>query len=376
MTFHQRSERSTADFRTNRWGAKVGLLMTTMLMVGLLGGLYTSTSTSAQSAPSWAYVWSDDFSADSYTPSENYQYNSTGELNTITRTDVGVYSVFMPGMAKEAHTQVSTLSENGELCRIASQAGGKVLEVIVNCIAIGGEPVDIGFFVLNFMGTAGPASAYLWANDPVAESYTPDVRYQFNSTGAENTITRTDAGTYTVTLPGQGAESGNLQISATNSGPGVACAMRRWEITGDNSKLVEVNCFDSAGTRVDSGFSLYYVDAKDSALASQMTTGAYIRADHASEKEIYTPGQNYQFSTAGVPGTSQWREIGAYTVTLPDVGQEMGNFQVTAFEYPVASCSIPRWVLNGANFEIDVICFDATGKQADSIFMLWYVVAS
>ncbi len=374
MTFHQRSERSTTDVQTRRWGARAGLLMTALLMFGLFGALGSVNSMSAQAAPAWAYVWADDFTAESYTPNESYQYNSTGELNTITRTDVGVYSVFLPGMVKEAQTQVSTLSENGELCRIASQAGGKVLEVVINCIAIGGDPVDIGFFVLNYRGTAGATSAYLWANDSAAETYTPDERYQFNSGGELNTIARTDAGTYTVTLPGQGAESGNFQISATNSGPGVACAIRRWEITGENAKLVEVNCFDSTGARVDSNFSLAYVDANDANLATQ-TTGAFLQADHASAKELYTPGQNYQFSTAGVPGTSQWREIGAYTVTLPDVGQELGNFQVTAFEYPVAACSIPRWVLNGTNYEIDVICFNADGELADSIFTLSYMVA-
>jgi hypothetical protein len=347
-----------------------------LLVAVLLGGLgiIASAPASAQSASDWAYVWNDDFSADAYTPNEAYQYNSTGGVNTIARSDVGVYVVSIPGLVKEAQTQVTTLSENGELCRIAGAKGvGKAVEYTVNCIAIGGDPIDIGFFLLTFRGSAGPASAYLWANDPAAESYTPDERYQFNSSGGVNTIVRTDVGTYTIDLPGQGAESGGFQLSAANSAPGASCAVRRWAIGEDNLKQVEVNCFDATGAHVDSAFTLLYVDGNDA--NAPQTTGAYLLVNHASAEGSFTPGKVYQFSSAGVDNTVVRTEIGTYTVTLPEVGAEAGNLQVTAYEYPVAACSIPRWVLDGTTYQVDVVCYDAEGNPADSIFMLMYVIA-
>lgn len=206
-----------------------------------------------------------------YSPDNGYQFNSTGALNTITRTDVGVFSVVIPGLAKESQTQVTTESENGERCSLAntvSVTGTRATEHTVRCFAIGGDPADIGFSLMQYEGGLVTPSAYVWANEPASDTYTPDTRYQFNSTGEEITISRADAGTYHVNLPGQGMESGNVQISAANSGPGVSCELERWALGDADLKTIEVYCFDSAGTRVDSSFTLLYAESSGPAVAA------------------------------------------------------------------------------------------------------------
>src|SRR5262245_49816001 len=52
--------------------------------------------------------------------------------------------------------------------------------------------------------------AYLWANQPGPASYTPDLRYQYNSTGAANTVTTVGVGQYRVFLPNLGANAGTV----------------------------------------------------------------------------------------------------------------------------------------------------------------------
>ena len=301
-------------------------------------------------------------------------------MNTITRTGVGSYTVMIPGLQKESQTQLTTISEHGERCKLASTksvTGTTATEHVVNCYAIGGDPVDIGFSLLQFSGSLVTPSAYLWANEPAAESYTPDERYQFNSAGETNTITRTDAGTYTVDLPEQGEESGNIQVTAMNSDPGISCEVGRWQVDDENLKQVEVNCFDSTGTRVDAKFGLLYVDANDTATAGVTTSGAFLIADHSSEQNRYTPGQNFQYSSAGTPGDSQRTGMGTYTISLPEVGVETGIIQVTASGTGKSvTCSVPRWVLNDTTYDVDVVCFDIEGNPVDSFFNLTYVIAA
>lgn len=346
------------------------------------------TPASAQASPMLAYVYAFDYTnANPYTPDDGYQYNSSGELNTVTHNDVGVFTVLIPKLQKESQTQLTTISENGERCKLAatrSVTGQTATEHTVHCFAIDGSPVDIGFFLLQASGGLVTPSAYVWANEPGADSSATDDRYQFNSAGEAITIAKTEAGTYTVALPGQGAESGTIQVTATNNDPGISCAVRRWEITAENLKNVEVNCFDSSGTRVDAGFELLYVDANDANAANVTTSGAFLIGDHSSVKDRYTPGKNFQFSSADAPGDSLRTEMGRYTVYLPAVGQEAGVFLVTAsgggdsISGPGESidCTIPRWVLNGTDYEIDVVCFDSAGALVDSFFNLTYVVAT
>src|SRR5262245_42166976 len=54
------------------------------------------------------YVWANQPSSASYTPSLTYQFNSAGGTNTITRSGVGQYTVHFPGLSTlGGHVQVT-----------------------------------------------------------------------------------------------------------------------------------------------------------------------------------------------------------------------------------------------------------------------------
>jgi hypothetical protein len=359
--------------------------MAALLFALMLLGLVQGGPAAAQDAPTWAYVFGHDFSTDvaDYTPAETYQYNSTGELNTIKRNDVGNYAVSMPGMSmQEGTVQITAITEDGRKCGLGAIKGK---EAPVLCYDATGAPVDTNFFLLYFVGTIPVASgetsgAWVWGNDPVADSYTPDERYQYNSTGATNTITREGAGRYWVDLPGLGAESGNIQVTAGNSGPGVTCSVLKWELAADNLKRILVGCYDAAGQSVDSGYTLLYVDGKTPSTFynGAFSEGAYVLVNHPDSivGESYVPGKVWQYNTSGADNTVTRTDDGTYTVVIPGVASEEGTVQVTAGDNADVSCTVPRWTLEGSDtFLVDVICFDTAGNPVNSAFTLMYVVA-
>lgn len=99
------------------------------------------------------------------------------------------------------------------------------------------------------------ALAWLWSNEPETDAYSPDARYQFNSTGADNAVTRTAAGEYTATFPGVGKEEGVFQV--TGQGEAASRTIARWVLDGEEMN-VEVRCFAADGAAVDSGFLVSY----------------------------------------------------------------------------------------------------------------------
>ena len=68
----------------------------------------------------WGYVWANDPTAGSYTPSAAYQRNSTGALNTITRTGVGSYTVNFEnlGIYYGGTVNVTAYGIGSETCKV------------------------------------------------------------------------------------------------------------------------------------------------------------------------------------------------------------------------------------------------------------------
>jgi hypothetical protein len=100
----------------------------------------------------------------------------------------------------------------------------------------------------------------VFANQPTTASYTPPINYQYNSTGAANTITKAAnrVGYYSVTLPGlYGGSSGNIQVTAYGTGS-EWCNFGGWSWGGTGVRI-DVHCFNAAGQPVDSRFTLSYV---------------------------------------------------------------------------------------------------------------------
>jgi hypothetical protein len=226
----------------------------------------------ASSAP-FAYLWAQDPAAASYTPSTNHQFNSTGATNTIVRHSTGDYSVTLPGLASAGGTvKVTGFSGSANYCKAADwDAVGADERVDVLCFDATGAPADVKFTLQFADDTSivanGASSGHVWANDAAAPSYTPNSAYQYNSTGAANTVARTATGRYTVTLPGLGST-----LYATNQGIVHVTAhhttSKRCELVGYRSGYVpvgtpiplhvDVACHTAAGTPSDSKFVVQF----------------------------------------------------------------------------------------------------------------------
>jgi hypothetical protein len=222
----------------------------------------------------FAYLWADDETASSYTPSPLHQFNSTGATNTITRASTGDYTVRLPGLGSEGGTvKVTTFSATSNACKASSWSSkGKAEQVEVLCFDFTGAPVDSKFTLVYADGAGilanGAPSGYLRADDESAASYTPDSRYQYNSTGALNTVERTGKGRYTATFPGLGSgvltgvDRGTVHVTSSHT------TSKRCEVTGWSSGLpspgkptpllVDVACATAGGAASDSKFVLQF----------------------------------------------------------------------------------------------------------------------
>ena len=389
--FPRSDRRMPERFQVSRRLRLVGAALTTLLVMVAFMSLGPAGHTSAQATVKQAYLWANEPSTDAYTPDERYQYNTTGELNTVTRTGVGVYVVNLPGMVKEGNSQVTATSSSdagvalGSVCAIVTNptAENGALQQTVNCYDTDGAPADSGFLLLSTQGDVflGSYSAYLYANDRSAEAYTPDEHYQFNSTGAANTITRTAVGSYTVTLPGLGVERGNIQVTSANDTPGISCLVANWGIAEDQAKTVNVSCFDANAQPFDAPFTLLHVVGSTSSDEAMVwPRGAYVFMGHGEQADRHVPNQAYQFNSTGAANEAEWLDTGHYYVHLPGLGVEGGTFLVTAvvgqygLETTANACSMPRWLLDEENMVIEVSCFGPDGTPQNSAFNVMYVI--
>jgi hypothetical protein len=226
----------------------------------------------AGSAP-FAYLWAEDPAAASYTPSTYHQFNSTGATNTIVRHSTGDSTVTLGGLASSGGTvKVTAFSAVAGYCKASDWgAAGADEQVDVLCFDATGAPADLKF-TLTFADQGsiladGAASGHVWGNDAAAPSYTPNSAYQYNSTGATDTIARTGTGRYTVTLPGLGTQlltpnAGIVHVTAHHT------TSKRCELIGYRSGvvpggapiplLIDIQCSTAAGTPSDSKFVVQY----------------------------------------------------------------------------------------------------------------------
>lgn len=131
----------------------------------------------------------------------------------------------------------------------------------VNCYDATGNPADMAFSFLyqsrvKPFGTANKGIAFLWADQPTEASYTPNLSYQYNSTGATNTMIRIGTGSYTATIPGLTKRGGNVQVTAYGNGP-ARCKVSSWS-SDQSGTNVNVLCFDSTNAAADEMFTLAY----------------------------------------------------------------------------------------------------------------------
>jgi hypothetical protein len=98
------------------------------------------------------FVWADNSTAASYTPSTTYSYNSSGGTITIERTGTGVYRVRFAGLGGHGkaggHVQVTAYGAGSETAKVQSwNSSGADFIVNVRCFDRVGSPIDTRYTV-------------------------------------------------------------------------------------------------------------------------------------------------------------------------------------------------------------------------------------
>jgi hypothetical protein len=331
----------------------------------------------------WAYAWAQQATG-SFIADPSYSRNSSGDPfgqgvnNTITQLGTGRYHVRFPGIgtASGGNVQVTAYGSGSQFCKVQSwtDSGGGV-DVYVNCFTAGSAAIDTRFSVayLRKSGTGSTEEAYVWADDPAAASYTPSLTYQFNSSGAQNTIARQGVGVYAVTLPDQTALGGTVEVTSYGLGSDY-CKVSSWGQSGSDT-VVWVRCFDTTGAPSDSRFTLNFARATSPNGALSYSYAWANNPDAAS----YTPHLSYQKGfISGDAGdvatdiTAGRTSTGRYFVNLPGMSATGSNVQVTAYGSGSEYCKVVGWNGNEAATQASVGCFDAGGMAADARFVIVY----
>ncbi|WAS90744.1 hypothetical protein [Nannocystis punicea] len=178
----------------------------------------------------------------------------------------------------------------------------------------------------------------------------------WNKSGGGVTSTRLSLGRYWVFFTGWNGTYANAQVVAFGNTAAVHCKLEG-TLTGSASLASAiVECYDSAGTQVDSAFKLL-VDKRSGA----GDHGAYTFVNSAG-----TVDSNRTWNSTGSAISASKTGTGAYSVTL--TGQTVANVGVHVTETDNNSnrCVIGSW----GTTTVNVRCFDSAGNAADTGFYL------
>ena len=340
-----------------------------------------------------AWVWADQPSTPNYTPSRNYQYNSSLGINQISRIGVGQYQIDLPGIGTSGGmAQVSAYNGN-HYCKVVNWTNSDSTQRIrVNCFSANGLPIDGQFILLFYKEDRSTVwnDAYLWADQPSAGSYTPSPSYQWNSKGLTNTVRRLSKGRYQATLPGLNILGGTVLVTGYGAGA-ERCKVGGWNLSGSNT-VVDVYCYDVAGNPVDMMYTLSFMtdvglgvslseeprpltDTGFVNVSEEQHYGAYVWANEPTSA-AYTPSSTYQINTAGATNTISRSDVGSYKVNLPKIAPSSSSTAAFATAYGSGSeyCTVQSWISDGAGgTTVSVQCFDRSGTPKDTQFALLYL---
>jgi pimeloyl-ACP methyl ester carboxylesterase len=325
-----------------------------------------------------AWVWADRPTSASYTPATNYQYNSAGGTIQIRRSDTGVYRVDIPRLGTSGGMVHAVAYGGSHYCRIAGWGrSGDTQRITVACYNPVGELIDGHFVLLFYKESRGAtwSNAYLVANRPFEETYTPNTTDQWNSKGGLNTFRRLNRGHYQVTLPGINVPGGTVLVTSYGLLP-ARCKVGGWGTSG-NDTVVTVYCFDFAGNPTDAQFTLSFMT--DVGLGSRFSEdqhyGGYIWANEPTSAS-YTPSRTYQLNTTGSSiNTITRSSTGSYTVNLPRLAPSNSSAAL-AVAYGSGSeyCTVQGWSGDGGDgTNATVQCFSSSGTPIDTQFTLVYL---
>ena len=239
----------------------------------------------------------------------------------------------------------------------------------MSCVDAAGAAADTRFDVVWTRPAPGSdLRAYLWADQASENDYVPDLNYQYNSTGALNTVARLSVGTYRATLPGI-ATGTDVAVMLSAYGSVARCRVLAYGLDADQRFGVDVECLDAAGSPADARFTLSAF--RNAPLAPlPFLNSAYLRMRNPAMPEV---GPAEQYNSAGAPNTVTRLATGRYAARLGMMGSfgVNGNVQITAVGTGATHCKEESQVGSDADAVVTVLCFDGA-NPADAEFLLTY----
>lgn len=313
---------------------------------------------------------------------EAYSFNGAGGSIDAAHPSTGLYRVIFRNLRSFAgNAQAVALGGGIERCNLTGWGPVGEGDTFVDVICVqGAQFADSSFVVFydNDMRRSLPTDpapsqlgrrgAFLLSFDP-STSGPVNPTWSFNPTGGTNSIDRIGPGAYFVHLPGLTDGMGNVQITAFGVTSNF-CHPTGWlQVPGE--VLVGALCWDASGQPADTAFSLRY-SAHDR--GSEQDSRSFAALENPL-LPTYTPLAAYQDNdlaqNIGLSLTSVVRRgTGSYTVTvqqMPDRARAVAL--ITAINDSVPRfCKPTGWSLGpqGQSTNIDVVCFDAAGRPADS----------
>ena len=218
-----------------------------------------------------AYLWADQPTLAAYVPNISYQWNSTGLTNLTRRIAQGRYEARLPGLNRIGGTVLVTAYGTGaERCKATYwDLSGADIFVNVACFNSAGAAADAQY-TLSYMTDVALAAleqqdqhygGYAMADRPTAASYTPSNTFQLNTAGPAITATRLSTGSYRLRLPWLAPSNSTTALVTAYGNNSNYCSVLGWSSDGDSGTYLNVSCFNTTATPIDTMFtSLYLTD--------------------------------------------------------------------------------------------------------------------
>jgi hypothetical protein len=301
--------------------------------------------------------------------------NSTGGVNSYTRSGPGDWTVDFPGVSPAAGAPFITAFRADRWCTAGAQSGlGGGTQVRVLCVDENGVKKDSRFSIAWINGNTGADPlGHLWAGHPGGTTYTVDPFYSYNSAGLDNKVKVLGTGRWNVRFKGLGASGGTLHVTPISANAffpvAVSCQVEGWGPAG--ADLVgTVACYDATGTPADVKFYATYM--RDVGFKGDGgTRTAYAFAKNPAMASYTATGGRNRNSTGG-PITIDRSGTGLYRVTF-DGQQRGGAAVVNAFGTNGHRCAIDAIRTNGTPQRVKVRCVDENGVLANTKFVISWV---
>ena len=312
------------------------------------------------------YVWANEPTTASYTPSSSFSYSTSGGDITITRSSAGSYQIVADGLAGVAAggtMMVTAYGSNAYCFSDGWSSSGDALSMSVLCEDPAGANVDTRFTAM-FVSASGitvPDLLYAWASQPSTASYTPSSSYSYNASGGI-TIARSNPGRYVVTFAGVSTRD-HVQVSSYVDAARCQAGSMTIDAAGMN---VVVQCHDEAGTPADSRFTILHVGKT----AASDDVGFALASSSGSAS--YTPISSSSYNGAGGSILATRSAPGTYNMAFDDLGGSTygGHVQVASHGSVGTYCTIGSW---GSVTDFDVDCYSASGTPTDAFYRILVV---